>query len=387
MPTRRKPSSDGGCQPGGSRLRMVDANPAEAVFGWWMPTRRRPSSDGGCQPGGDRLRMVDANPAETVFGWWKPTRRRPSSDGGSQPGGDRLRMVEANPAETVFGWWKPTRRKPSSDGGSQLEPGPRGLDPESEVSHLTVCTEDDPSQPVHPGSEREPREGGCFGRDSLGAFSRLLHPGGTTNPRGDDPPPTPHRYWSCAVRVLGRGCRPSLVLRLPRSTVNGPGGRPPFDPPPVMPRGDDPPSTPRRCWWRGGGVLGRGCGPVSCHGCHVPDSWPPASGLLLRACCDAQGGRPPFDPPPVLVLPCSRAWPGVQAFPRASVATFRIPGLWPPASGLLPPSSASAFLRVKGRRSGPLVLLSLGTLSACPIQSVSSAQVKRSSKRSDPIGG
>ncbi len=113
------------------------------------------------------------------------------------------------------------------------------------------------------------------------------------------------------------------------------GGRPPFDPPPVLvarcvrawprvwrcfalavatclslrplascfrhlltPRGDDPPSTPRRCLWRS--CLAEGV-EVLCVGCcHVSE--PPASGFLLPAPSDAQGRRPPFDPPPVLVM-------------------------------------------------------------------------------------
>jgi hypothetical protein len=173
------------------------------------------------------------------------------------------------------------------------------------------------------------------------SFSRALNPPTPLVPHGG---PFPHSVGDKAPDSRAGAYPLRVVLRCTflAFCVDAQGGRPPFDPPPVMPRGDDPPSTPRRCWWRGGGVLGRGCGPVSCHGCHVPDSWPPASGLLLRACCDAQGGRPPSDPPPVLVLRCSRAWPGVQAFPRASVATFRIPGLLPLACCLLPPPPPSS---------------------------------------------
>ncbi len=212
-------------------------------------------------------------------------------------------------------------------------------------------------------------------------------------PRGGDPPSTPRRYWSCAVACLAGGVD-VLALAVAtfrfcvlRSAFDAQGGRPPFDPPPVlvlrwlrawpgvwsclrwllprsgrsafcvlrlMPRGGDPPSTPRRYWSCAGCVLGRGCG-VACVGCcHVPGVLPSAFCVLrlmprggdppstprrcwwlgesclaggvdvlalavatfrafcvLRSAFDAQGGRPPFDPPPVPVAGWSRAWPGV----------------------------------------------------------------------------
>ncbi len=174
-----------------------------------------------------------------------------------------------------------------------------------------------------------------------------------------------------------------------RSAFESQGGRPPFDPPPVMPRGGDPPSTPRRSCPGGttplrppagaGGalssVLGRGCGGARVGCCHVsgrsafcvdsqggrpPFDPPPVlvandrglgrgcggarvgrcyvSGRSTfyvlrctsgRSAFDAQGGRPPFDPPPVLVAACFRAWPGVRRcsrwpLPRSGRSTFYV---------------------------------------------------------------
>ncbi len=92
-------------KPGGCRLRMAEADPVDAVFGWRKPTRWMPSSDGGDRPGGCRLRMAETDPVDAVFGWRRPTRWMPSSDGGSRP-----------------------RWMPSSDGGSQ-EAEPFGSPP------------------------------------------------------------------------------------------------------------------------------------------------------------------------------------------------------------------------------------------------------------------
>jgi hypothetical protein len=122
------------------------------------------------------------------------------------------------------------------------------------------------------------------------------HPPAAFRPRGSNsepPPPSPG------------STRQSPPL------ADSQGGRPPFDPPPtVMPRGGDPPSTPRRCWSCDGRVFGRGCGGARVGCCHVPNvvrstfcvvpSQPPASGLMLPASglvlLTPQGGRPPCDP-------------------------------------------------------------------------------------------
>jgi hypothetical protein len=129
-------------------------------------------------------------------------------------------------------------------------------------------------------------------------------------PWGDDPPSTPRRYLSCGLRVLGRGCGGAVRWPLPRVWASGlglpasglfrrPGGTTPLRPPAGHAHGGTtplrPPAGTRLAVFA---CLAEGVEGLCVGRCHV--SGPPASGFLLPACSDAQEGRPPFDPPPVM---------------------------------------------------------------------------------------
>jgi hypothetical protein len=180
----------------------------------------------------------------------------------------------------------------------------------------------------------------------------------------------------------------------------------------LMPRGDDPPSTPRR--WSSqpiaclaGGVMVLALAVATCtDGRHASTAVEgrvpvrstlcvlrstsrrsvllPPSVLRSAFCVDSQGGRPPFDPPPVVVTTDRGLGRGcgnqlVARLPRSTVNRQRstVNGS---SAFLCPPPPSSAFLRLP-----PPSSLRTARRPSVPLMSGAAADRGRSPRQRSPV--